>query len=100
MPLALYFNPSFARSLKHLGSGQLRIIGLILEALGAYYASDCDLEGGRRIAPQFFYKQLRKPYYEAGVESNLRIILVRKKAKCIAVLAGNHDQIRKFLVNS
>jgi len=51
----------------------------------------------RQMAPGFFYKQLRKPYYEAGIESNLRVILRREGNKCIAMLAGNHDQIEKFL---
>ena len=100
MSLSLYFNPSFTRSLKQLGSAQSSVIGLILEALTAYYATDCDLDAGRRIAPHFFYKQLRKPYYEAGVESDLRVVLVREKAKCVAVIAGNHDQIRKFMNNA
>jgi len=68
-----------------------------LEALEAYYASGCSMEEARRLAARFFYKQLRKPYYEAGIESKIRIILIQEGEKCIAVLAGNHDQIKKFL---
>ena len=97
MPLHLYYRPSFNRSIKRLGSNQRKIIGSILEALDVYYSSNCDLLKARQMAPRFFYKQLRKPYYEAGVEGNLRIVLRREDNKCIAILAGNHDQIEKFL---
>jgi len=99
VPLYLYFRPSFERSIKSLGQEQKEIIGLILEALEAYYENGCDLLAAQKIAPRFFYKQLRKPYYEAGVEGTMRIILRREGEKGIAMLAGNHDQIRQFLAN-
>ena len=100
MPLALYFRPSFKRSLKHLGPEQLEVTGLILEALEAYYSSNCNLQETQRLAPRFFYKQLRKPYYEAGVESHIRVVLLREGEKCIALFAGNHDQIKRLLRDS
>jgi hypothetical protein len=65
--------------------------------LDIYYSSNCSLSEARRIAPRFFYKQLRKPYYEAGIEGNIRVILRREGSNCIAILAGNHDQIEQFL---
>jgi len=40
---------------------------------------------------------LRRPYYEAGIEGNIRIVIRQEGQMCIAVLAGNHDQIRQFL---
>jgi hypothetical protein len=97
MPLCLYYRPSFNRSVKRLGSSRKNIIGTILEALDIYYSSNCSLSEARRIAPRFFYKQLRKPYYEAGIEGNIRVILRREGSNCIAILAGNHDQIEQFL---
>jgi len=39
---------------------------------------------------------LRRPYYEAGIEGSIRVV-IRQEQMCIAVLAGNHDQIRQFL---
>ncbi len=97
MPLQLYYRPSFKRSLKRLGSEQRKITALILEALDIYYSNGCDLLKAKKVAPRFFYKQLRKPYHEAGVERNLRVLIRRDGQKCIAILAGNHDQIRQFL---
>ncbi len=97
MPLELYARASFSRSIRKLGAEQREVVAQILEALKIYYASGCNLEEARRKSPRFFYKQLRKPYYEAGVESNLRVVIAREKEICTALLAGNHDQIRRFL---
>lgn len=97
MPLHLYYRPSFKRSLKRLGHEQKKIAGLILESLIVYYSAGCDLLEAQKTAPRFFYKQLRKPYYEAGVEGNIRVVIKREDENCIAVLAGNHNQIRQFL---
>ncbi len=99
MPLHLYFRPSFKRSLKRLGHEQKKIAGVILEALNVYYFSGGDLSEARKIAPRFFYKQLRKPYYETGIESNIRIVIRREGERYIAILAGNHDQIKQFLAS-
>jgi hypothetical protein len=97
MPLELFTIPSFDRSLKSLDAGQKEIVRLLLEALDIYYASNCNLAEAQKIAPRFFYKQLRKPFYEAGIEGKLRLIIRREKSQCYALLIGNHDQIKKFL---
>lgn len=97
MPLFLYYRPSFSRSLKRLDAQQKKIVAKILECLIAYYGHDCNLSKAKEIDAGFFYKQLQKPYYEAGVESNIRIVLRREGQYCIAVLAGNHNQVKQFL---
>ncbi|MBU1122368.1 MAG: hypothetical protein KKF54_06720 [Candidatus Omnitrophica bacterium] len=97
MPLHLYFRPSFKRSLKPLAQKQKETIALILEAIIVYYSSGCSLMKAQKVTPRFFYKQLRRPYYEAEVERNLRVIFYKENEKCITVLAGNHDQIKRFL---
>jgi hypothetical protein len=99
MPLCLYYRPSFKRSIKRLGYEQRKIVGLIFESLTVYYSSGCDLSEAQKIAPRFFYKQLRKPYYEAGIEGTIRMIIKLEDENCIAVLAGNHDQIKQFLAS-
>jgi len=99
MPLRLYYRPSFERSLKHLGHEQKKIVGLILESLIAYYSSGCNLLEAQKTAPRFFYKQLRRPYYEAGIEATIRVIIRREDENCIVVLVGNHDQIKQFLAS-
>lgn len=100
MGLHLYLRPSFERSVKSIRHEERKLVGLILEALTIYYNSGCDLLEAQKISPRFFYKQLRKPYYEAGVERTIRVVLRREEEKCIAVLAGNHNQIRRFLANN
>ena len=67
MPLCLYYRPSLKRSIKKLGSEQKKIVALILEALSTYYSSGCDLSKAKEAEPGFFYKQIRRPYYEAGI---------------------------------
>jgi len=99
LPLLLFYRPSFARSLKLLGPDQKKIVGSILETLQVYYSSNCNLEKAKNMTPGFFYKQLRRPYFETGIEKSLRIVIRREKDKCIAILIGNHDQIRQFLSN-
>jgi hypothetical protein len=54
MPLKLYYRPSFDRTLKHLGYEQRKIVGLILEAVNAYYSNGCGLLEAQKIAPRFF----------------------------------------------
>jgi hypothetical protein len=100
MPLSFYFQPSLKRSLKVLGSEQKKVTGMILESLQVYYSTACNLEEAQRIAPGFFYKQLKRPYYEAGIEKNLRVIIRHDREDRIALLAGNHDQIKQFLTSS
>ncbi len=99
MSLKLYYRSSFKRSLKRLGFEQKKIVGLILEALDVYYSNECNLLEAQKAAPRFFYKQLRKPYYEAGIEGTIRVIIRREDENCIIVLAGNHDQIKQFLAS-
>jgi len=99
MPLYLFFLPSFERSLKVLDAGQKQTVRILLEAIEAYFASDCNLAEAQKIAPRFFYKQLRKPFYEAGIEGKLRLIIRREKSQCFALMVGNHDQVKKFLAN-
>ena len=98
MPLSLYLLPSFKRCLKQLGHKERSIVISILEALRTYYASNCDLEQARIVQTGFFYKQLWKPFYEAGIERNICVVIRREKEICYAVAVGNHDQIRRFLV--
>jgi len=97
VPLRLYRLPSFERSLRTLGTEGIEIVGRILEVVELYYSSNCDLDAARGIAPRFFYKQLRKPYYEAGIESKIRIVIYREEERCFAALAGSHDEVRRFL---
>ena len=97
MPLRLYFRPSFKRNAKRLGHEQREIAGTIVEALNAYYRTGCNLDEARKVTPRFFHKQLRKPYFEAGVEGNIRVIIRIEGEKCLLVAAGNHDQIKQFL---
>lgn len=99
MPLSLSFYSSFERSLRNLDPGQKEVVQRVLRALDVYCASNGDLFEARKIDSGFFYKQLRRPYYEAGVEGKIRVVIEREKSECYAVLAGNHDQVKRFLAN-
>ena len=99
MPLSLSFLPSFEKSLKSFDASQEETVRLLLKAVMIYYASNCDLAEAQKIAPRFFYKQLRKPFYEAGVEGKIRLAIRREGSECFAVLAGNHDHIKRFMAN-
>jgi len=99
MPLYFLYLPSFERSVKNLDSGQVKIVKRILNALPIYYASNCQIEKAQEEESRFFYKQLRRPFYEAGVESKIRVVIRRDQSNCYAILAGNHDQIKRFLAN-
>ncbi len=97
MPLALLYASSFERSLKSFDPQQLRIIARILETLQIYYLNGCNISKAHEIETGFFYKKLRHDFYEAGVEGKLRVVLRKDGAQCVAILAGNHDQIKRLL---
>ncbi len=97
MPLFLLYASSFERSLKNLDPQQRVIIARIIESLEMYYSNECDIAKVLETETRFFYKKLRHDFYEAGVEGKLRIVLKKDGSKCVAILAGNHDQIKKFL---
>lgn len=97
MALRLYYWPSFKRSVKRLGYEQRKTVGLIVAALEAYYSSGCNLEEAKKVATGFFYKQLRKAIYEAGVEGKIRVVIEKQGERCTALLAGTHDQVKQFL---
>jgi len=97
MPLFLFYASSFERSLKSLDPQQQAIVLRIIESLQIYYSKGCDLSKIYETETRFFYKKLRHDFYEAGVENKLRIVLRKDGSNCVAILAGNHDQIRKSL---
>jgi len=97
MPLFLLYASSFERSLKSLDPQQRAIVVRIIESLEIYYTHGCNLSRVFETETRFFYKKLRHDFYEAGVEGKLRIILPKDGTSCVAILAGNHDQIRKFM---
>ena len=100
MPLCLLFTPSFYRSLKHFDPQQQKIIALGIEALKVYFASGNALSEAHKVTPRFFYKKLQHDFHEAGVEGKLRILLRKDGLKRFALIAGNHDQVKKFLAHS
>ncbi len=97
MPFFLFYASSFERSLKSLAPHQCTIIARIIEALEIYYSHGCSISKVLETEVRFFYKKLRHDFYEAGVEGKLRIVLRKEGSKCVAILAGNHDQIKRFL---
>ncbi len=97
MSIALLYYKTFYKSLTKLDTTQLITTEKILAALKIYLLHNANLEKAKEVYSGFFYKQLRKPYFEAGIESRLRILMEKDSANVYAVFAGNHNQIRRFL---
>ena len=97
MPYTLAWLPSFERDVKGLDPQQKETVKTALRALLAYFSTNNDLTEAQKIAPRFFFKQLRRPFYEAGIEGKLRLVLRKDGLAFSAMLAGNHDQVRRFL---
>ena len=76
------------------------VIGRTLECIASYIAADNNLSKAQKIAPRFFFKKLRTPYYEAGIESKLRIVFEKHNGNLYAIFAGNHDQVKRFLAQN
>jgi len=97
MPLYLLYASSFERSLKSLDPQQQVVIARIIESLEIYYSNGCDISKVFENENRFFYKKLRYDFYEAGIEGKLRVVIRKDGSQCVALLAGNHDLIKKFL---
>ena len=97
MPVTLLFYRTFDRGLKGLDPQQVKTVWFVLDALRAYFLHNFNIDAARKIHPGFFYKQLRKPYFEAGVEGKLRVVMEKDGEDVYVVFVGNHDQIRRFL---
>ncbi len=100
MPYELLLLSSFERAIKRLDPNEKATIKLALQALLIYFSSNNNLEEAQRIAPRFFFKQLRKPFYETGIEGRLRIVLRKDDLSFFAILAGNHDDVQRLLMRS
>lgn len=100
MAFTLCWAPSFVRDVKHLDPQDKEIVKLILRAWRVYFATQNNLLEARKVAPRFFFKQLRRPFYETGIEGRWRIVLRREDLAFVALIAGNHDRIRRFLSGS
>lgn len=97
MPYTLSWIPSFERAVKGLDPQQKVTVKTALRALLIYFSTNNDLTEAQKIAPRFFFKQLRRPFYEIGIEGKLRVILRKDELTFTAILAGNHDQVKRFL---
>jgi len=97
MPLYLLYASSFERSLKSLDPQQQVVIARIIESLEIYYSNGCDISKVFENENRFFYKKLRYDFYEAGIEGKLRVVIRKDGSQCVALLAGNHGLIKKFL---
>jgi len=97
MPYTFCWISSFNRDIKHLDPQQKEIVKLALRALLVYFSTNNNLSEAQKIAPRFFFKQLRRPFYEVGIEGKWRIVLRKDDLTFTAILAGNHDEVKRFL---
>ena len=97
MPYTLSWISSFERDIKGLDPRQKATVKLALHALLIYFSTNSNLQEAQKTAPGFFFKQLRRPFYETGIEGKLRIVLRKDDLTFFAILAGNHDDVKRFL---
>ena len=84
------FKPSFGRSLKHLHPR---------EQAGAKEAADklTDFYATGEKTPGLGIGHLRGPFWEARAGLRVRLLFRRQKDLVEFVLAGSHDDVRRFL---
>ena len=84
--------PSFERSIKRLTSQEKLRLSKSLEAFNIFLATG-------QIHYGFRFKKINKDKYEFRVDIRLRVIVKEQEDIFYLVLAGDHDEIRRYLRN-
>jgi hypothetical protein len=84
------FKPSFGRSLKHLHPREQSGAREAADALMDFYTT------GEKT-PGLGIDHLRGPFWEARVGLRVRLLYRWQKNMIEFVLAGNHDDVKRFL---
>lgn len=82
--------PSFERSVKKLNSEEKKRLTKSLELFNNFLLTG-------QIPSGLYFKKINKDKYEFRVDIRLRVIVKQEKNIFYLVLAGSHDQIRKYL---
>ncbi len=82
--------PSFERSVKKLTLPDKKKLAQSLEELNSFLISG-------EIPVGFGFKKINHDKYEFRVDIRLRVIVKVESEDYYLVLAGNHDEVRKYL---
>ena len=105
MSFQLYYLPSYERCVKHLGQRERHIAKLVVLALLSYFSSGKPISGSPFIfeyeqrSYRLIFKKLRDLIWEAYIEGKVRVLTRLEKDIHYLVFAGNHDQVRQFLIS-
>ncbi|MCM8780083.1 MAG: hypothetical protein NC914_02925 [Candidatus Omnitrophica bacterium] len=86
----IYILPSFERSLKKLTPIQKKLVAGSLEEFNAFLTSG-------RMSAGFGLKKINHDKFEFRVDIKLRIIVKVEEGNYYLILAGNHDDIKRYL---
>ena len=88
--MRLEFKPSFERSLKSLSSSRKEQVKEAVEKIIGF------LTAGSKT-PGLGIKRLRDDFWEARAGIHERVLYRQDRETVEFILAGNHDEIKKFL---
>ncbi len=86
------FLPSFERSVRYLNAHEKKLLTKSLEAFNVFLVSG-------RAPYGFRFKKIGSGQYEFRIDIHLRVVVKAEADIYYLVLAGSHDDIRKYLSN-
>ena len=84
--------PSFERSLKQLTTEDKKALGRALETFNSFALSG-------RLPYGFRFKKLGPAQYEFRVDIRLRVLVKEEPGIYYLALVGNHNDVRRYLLN-
>ena len=84
--------PSFERSVKRLTAQEKKDLAKSLEVFNAFLTA-------HRASYGFRFKKINHDKYEFRIDVHLRVVVKAEDETYYLVLAGNHEDVRRYLRN-
>ena len=91
--MKVYFSPTFLKIVKKLDPSVKRNVKSTISKVIDLYESD-------RKTPGLGIKQLRGIVWEARSGIRIRVVFTLSRGTLTFVLAGNHDDVKRYLKNA